>query len=316
MEKNKKREKIRVGTLFSGIGAPEVALKELDINHEVIFACEKDIEAKKTYLANHRTKYFFDDITKINEEAIKNMDVDLLIFGAPCQSFSLAGKRKGLKDERGRLFIKAIQITQAINPDYVLIENVTGLQTQNKGKDLEKLIRLMNKAGYSVKKKIINSRDFGVPQNRSRIYIVLIKKTKKNFFSFSEGREPIKKLSDVLDDKVDKKYYATSSFLKKQKVKKKLLEYNKEYINCITNTIARNGSSAEYINYVAAVNAAIHQKRKPTPRECARLHGFPEEFILLDEISTTQLYRQFANTMTVPVIKEIIKKMLVDGKND
>lgn len=302
-------EILKVGTLFSGIGAPEVALKLSGINHEIEFACESDIQARETYITNNTCNYLYNDINCIDLKTIPY--VDLLVFGFPCQSFSNAGKKKGFNDPRGKLVLKAINILSAIKPLYFVAENVKGLEWQNNGKTMDTLLNKMYASGYNVYYKTMDSKDFGVPQQRKRIIFVGIRKDLRKKYIFPSALNKKVSLKSVLDSKVDKNFFATSSFLSKEKVIAKLKSYNKEYIPCLTHTIARNGSSGEYISYIAAVNKAISQKRKPTPRECLRLHGFPEQFKIPEGISITSQYRQVGNTMTIPLFVEVFKKLVV-----
>lgn len=297
-------ETIKLGTLFSGIGAPESALKELGKEYEGVYACDNDIYAKSTYLFNHKPNYFYNDI---NDVVGKKHDINLLIFGFCCQSWSFAGKRKGLEDDRGKLVLTACKILKEQQPKIFIAENVAGLV--KKKKDFKKLLIEFDKAGYNVKWKLYNSLNFGIPQHRIRVWFVGIRKDLKKEFIFPEINKKHIPLKNLLNKNVDIKYYATNSFLNKEKVKKKLRNYKKDFIPCITHTIARNGSSGEYISYVAAVYNAIGETRKPTPEEGLAIFGFPKSFKFPNEISISRRYNQIGNTMVVPVLKEIIKQL-------
>lgn len=296
---------LKVGTLFSGIGAPEFALKELNIDCEIVYACDNDSYVKSTYLLNHNPNNFYDDIKEVIGA---NHKINLLVFGFCCQSWSLAGKGKGLEDERGRLVLTACKILKEQQPEIFIAENVAGLV--RKKQDFDKLLKEFKKAGYNVKWKLYNSLNFGIPQHRVRVWIVGIRKDINKEFNFPEINKEYPLLKTLLKKKVDNKYYATKSFLKKEKVKNKFKTASGEYIPCITHTIARNGSSGEYISYVAAVYNAIGEARKPTPEESLALFGFPETFKFPEDISTSRKYTQLGNTMVVPVLKEIIKEIL------
>jgi DNA (cytosine-5)-methyltransferase 1 len=299
--------KIRVGTLFSGVGAPEFALKNIGIEHEIAFACDISKYAKETYLHNHTCQHFFNDINDMIN--IDLPDIDLLVFGFPCQPFSVAGEMKGFKDVRGQLIYKAIDILRSKKPAYFIAENVAGLVQSEKGKTFKKVMSLMKRSGYKVEAKILDALDFGVPQMRKRVWFVGIRKDIKQKFIFPTGNGKISSLEKTLTKNVDKRYYATKSFLEKEKVIKKIENYNNNYIPCITHTISRNGSSSEYISYVAAVKKAIGEARKPTPMECAKLFGFPEYFSFAPKVSITQQYMQMGNTMVVTVLEEIFKNL-------
>jgi site-specific DNA-cytosine methylase len=295
---------LKVGTLFSGIGAPEFALKESNIEHELVYACDNDSYVKSTYLLNHNPNTFYDDIKEVIG---KNEKINLLIFGFCCQSWSFAGKRKGLDDERGKLVLTACKILKEQQPEMFIAENVAGLVRQKQ--DFNKLLKEFDKIGYNVKWRLYNSLNFGIPQHRLRVWFVGIRKDLKKEFIFPEINKKYPPLKSLLNKNVDCKYYATESFLKKEKVQNKLKSASGEYIPCITHTIARNGSSGEYISYVAAVYNAIGEARKPTPEESLALFGFPKTFKFPDNISMCRRYTQIGNTMVIPVLREIIKKL-------
>lgn len=176
--------KLNFATFFSGIGAPEQALKNLQIPHNVVFACDIDKNAQKTYLSNHSCQYFYEDIKDIPTKKFKG-NIDLLIFGAPCQSFSIAGHRRGECDERGQLFYKAIEIVNGILPKYFIAENVIGLLTHKE--TFKKLLRKMRRH-YVVSYSVLNSLNFGVPQQRRRVYIIGIRRDINQSFSFPENK--------------------------------------------------------------------------------------------------------------------------------
>ena len=294
---------MKIGTLFSGIGAPEFALKSLKIPYSVEFACDNDPYVRQAYLKNHKCKKFYDDINDIK----KVPKVDILVLGFPCQPYSSAGNQLGLKDPRGKLVLKALDIIKQSKPKTFIAENVAGLQTLDNGKTLKYIVNKMKKMGYFVKYKTMNSLDCGIPQNRNRLWIV---GTKNKGFNFSTKKISYKPLSSFLDRKTDDKVYASKNFLKKQKVINRMRNYKNDFINCITQTISRNGSSSEYISYISAMNKAIGQKRKPTVNECRKLFGFPKEFVFPESICTTRRYNMFANSMVVPEVKNIMKQIM------
>lgn len=297
---------LKVGTLFSGIGAPEMALKNISIPYKIIYACDNDKYAKETYLLNHNPLFFYDDI---NDMIDKNHKIDLLIFGFPCQSYSIAGKKLGISDERGKLIYSAIKIINKQKPKYFIAENVTGIL--NNKITFDTIINLMKQCGYNVSYEILDSINFGVAQQRKRIWFIGIRK------DINKKISPIKLihkkvlLSSILDKKVDKRYYATKLFLQKEKVKQKFKNSLGKTMPCITHTIARNGSSSEYISYVAAIYKAIGVTRKPTPKECLRLFGFSHTFKFPKNMSITHKYNQLGNTMVVSVIEAIINAVIL-----
>ena len=208
---------ITIGTDFSGIGAPEQALVKLGIKHQSKFACDVDKYAKKSYLANYKTENFYDDITKRNHN--KAPYVDLYVAGFPCQAFSLAGKRKGLEDTRGTLFFDLLKYLKAKKPKYFILENVKGLLSSNGGRTFLTILDCLAKAtngqyslsnyqnalNYYIYYKVLNTKDFGIPQNRERVFIVGFR-DKKHSFKFPKPFKLELKLKDILQDNPDSKY--------------------------------------------------------------------------------------------------------------
>lgn len=210
--------KIKVGTVCSGIGSPEVALRNLGVDHDIVFACEKDKYARQTYLANFTPLQMFEDMTK---DDWTHEYVDLFIGGIPCQAFSLAGKRLGELDPRGLLFYDFYKFVKEKQPKYFIIENVKGLLSDKGGNTFDNWIKLLSKSVnkqeqmiihedsllYNVHWKVLNSKNFGVPQNRERVFIVGIRNDLDNNFKFPTGWKLEKRLKDILEPVVDEKYY-------------------------------------------------------------------------------------------------------------
>ena len=161
---------LNVVSLFSGIGGFEEGIKNSNLNAKVIFASDIDKYAQISYAANFGSKNLFGDITQINEKEIP--DHDILCGGFPCQSFSIAGKRKGFDDIRGTLFFDVARILKEKKPKYVLLENVKNLVSHNNSSTIKTILNTLNDIGYTIDFTIINSREAGVPQNRDRIIIV------------------------------------------------------------------------------------------------------------------------------------------------
>ena len=202
---------MKIGTFFSGVGSPEQALRDLDIKHEIEFACDIDKYAKETYLKNFNPKQYYKDITTL--DMTKLSYVDLLVFGFPCQSFSIAGKRKGFEDTRGTLFYDALRYLKEHKPRYFIAENVKGLLSHDKGKTFGTIIDCLAKTtnyqmslmpfdnlGYHIHYKVLNTKDFGIPQNRERIFIIGIRDDKDNNFNFPKEIPLELKLKDILQD--------------------------------------------------------------------------------------------------------------------
>lgn len=187
MTKSFFKDEITIGTTFSGIGAPEEALRKLNLNHKVLFACDIDKHAKQAYLANNvlDEKDFFDDITQMDVSRFQNK-LDVYVGGSPCQSFSTYGKQLGLNDDRGNLFMHYIKIIEQTFPKYFIWENVSSVLTNDKGKSWEviqnefaNLCKGSPSRSYNIQHIIINSSEIGFPQNRSRLFVIGSRKDNK-----------------------------------------------------------------------------------------------------------------------------------------
>ena len=211
---------IKVATLFSGIGTPEQSLKHLQVEHETIFACEIDKFARTTYLANNQEpKTFYDDVYNIDGNKYKNQ-IDILIGGSPCQSFSIAGKRLGTSCPRGNLIYEYFRIVEESQPKVFIYENVKGFLSIDKKKKKEKygetfknFVQSFKELGYTIYYEILNTKDYGVPQNRERIYIVGFRDEVE--FEFAPKEELKLRLKDMLDDEVDEKYLLNQELVSK-----------------------------------------------------------------------------------------------------
>tara|TARA_B110000008_G_C16904508_1_gene538157 strand:+ start:9 stop:1220 length:1212 start_codon:yes stop_codon:yes gene_type:complete len=206
--------KIRLATLFSGIGAIEQAFKRLKLNHEIVFAGDIDPHAKQSYMANYKIdqKDWHDDITSFSAKKYK-YKVDLLIGGSPCQSFSMVGERAGLDDARGTLFYDFARVVSEAKPKIFIFENVKGLLSHDKGKTWKIMQDIFESLGYRIYSKVLNSRDYGVPQTRNRIYVVGFR-NKKTKFNFPDPIPLDSSMQDYLEDFVDSQF-----FLKEKGVK-------------------------------------------------------------------------------------------------
>jgi len=208
------KQKIRIGTLFSGIGAVEHALERLGLNHEIVFAGDIDPFVKKSYFANHKIleKNWHDDVTTFSAKKYK-YKVDILVGGSPCQSFSMVGKRAGLKDTRGTLFYDFARIIDECRPKVFIFENVRGLLSHDEGKTWRVIQDVFHSLGYNINSQTLNSKDYGIPQHRERIFVVGFRNRKKDF-SFP-GTIPLEsRMQDFLEDYTDSKYYLGSKGVK------------------------------------------------------------------------------------------------------
>lgn len=166
-------KKINIATVFSGIGAIEHALQRLQIDHNIVFACDIDKYCKQTYFANYKINenQWYNDIKVLDGNKYKNK-IDLFVGGSPCQSFSMVGKRKGLEDDRGNLFFEFARLVDEIKPKIFIFENVKGLLSHNSGKTWETIEETIKGLGYTYYKQVLNSRDYGIPQNRERLFVI------------------------------------------------------------------------------------------------------------------------------------------------
>jgi DNA (cytosine-5)-methyltransferase 1 len=314
--------------LFAGIGGFRMAMQQL--GGKCVFTSEWDENAKKTYSANYG-EYPFGDITS---DAVKEKipdGFDILCAGFPCQAFSIAGKRGGFEDTRGTLFFDVAQIIKTKKPKAVLLENVKGLKNHQGGKTLATILNVLrNDLGYFVPEpQIVNAKHFGVPQNRERILIVGFRND-LNINEF-EYPKPIKKkpsFSQVKEaDVVPTRYYLSTQYLQtlrehRERHANKGNGFGFEIIpdNGIANAIVVGGMGRErnlvfddrLKNFKPETNirSEVNREgiRKMTPREWARLQGFPDEFKIV--CADAQAYKQFGNSVAVPAIKATAKQIL------
>lgn len=203
-------------SLFSGIGAFEKALDRLEINYELVAYCEIDKYASKSYAAIHGVSEEMNlgDITKVNEKALPK-DIDLITYGFPCQDISLAGKQKGLFNEDGSqtrsgLFFEALRIIEETQPRVAIAENVKNLTSKKFSEQFKIVLDSLEQAGYNNYYQVLNAKDYGIPQNRERVFIVSIRKDiDTGLFKFPEGL-PLKMfLKDIAEQNVGDEYYLT-----------------------------------------------------------------------------------------------------------
>ncbi|MEN3323752.1 DNA cytosine methyltransferase [Mariniflexile soesokkakense] len=304
-------KKIRIIDLFAGIGGIRMGFQKSYENIECVFTSEWDKYAVETYKANFNDEIVHGDITKIETSAIPNHDI--LLAGFPCQPFSQAGLKKGFSDTRGTLFFDIERILIEKKPKAFLLENVKQLRGHDKGNTLKTIIEHLKKAGYSnVKYAVLKARDFGLPQNRERIYIIGFLDENIDF-RFPKPLNIETRVGDILQNKVDSKYTISDKLWeghqrrkRENKLKGKGFGYgivnrNSEYTNTISARYYKDGSEI-------LIQQNGKNPRKLTPREAARLQGFPENFII--PVSDTQAYRQFGNSVAVKVIEQIAKEMI------
>lgn len=322
--------------LFAGIGGFRIAMQTL--GGKCVFTSEWDKEAQKTYRANFG-EVPFGDITKEQTKKFIPDDFDVLCAGFPCQAFSIAGKRGGFEDTRGTLFFDVAEIVKRKQPKAFFLENVKGLKNHDKGKTLATILNVLrNDLGYFVPEpEIINAKDFGVPQNRERIYIVGFRKDIGiKSFEYPKPLNKEVKFSDIKEPDVPAtKYFLSTQYVQtlknhKERHKNKGNGFGYEIIpdDGIANALVVGGMGRErnlvYDHRITDFSPTTHIKgsvnregiRKMTPGEWARLQGFPDNFII--PVADASAYKQFGNSVAVPAITataaEIIKKILKDDK--
>ncbi len=216
---------LKLATAFSGIGAVEHALRRMRVKHKLIFACDNDSHVKKSYFENYDIdeSRWFDLVQDIDGKKFKGK-VDLLVGGTPCQSFSMVGKRRGFKDSRGTLFYEFARLVNEIKPKAFIFENVKGLLSHDSGKTWEIIQNTFKELGYIYYPQVLNAKDYGIPQNRERLFVVGFRK--KRDFKFPKPVELKITMQDLLNDAVESKYYLPEKGIKFVTSQKNL---NKKY---------------------------------------------------------------------------------------
>lgn len=393
---------LRVGTLFSGIGAFEEALLQMNIPHEIKFACDngeielicldseekkeyrrldKNIKTltnvererfnylkgkidgaiehirlyakslndkesihryisrvyklyganrenlmKKSYIANYKINDndFYQDVRFLDGEQYAN-DVDIMVGGSPCQSFSTYGKKRGLEDTRGTLFYDYARIIKEVKPKIFIYENVPGLLTHDEKRTWGKMLEVWKSLGYEVRFEKLNAKDYNHPQNRFRLFLIGFRRdVYKTQYKFPKLLELTHLSQEYLEESpVDDKYYLGQKGFEwvtdKTKNKNKT-RYNRDVIGCETANQQFNWigdlrveapATHHYLDkriYVGKLNDEPAVARQMTPRECLRLMGFSNNFKIVVDDKTA--WRQSGNSIVVPVLKEIIKTLI------
>ncbi len=301
--------------LFAGIGGIRIGFERAGF--KTVWANDFDPYCRSTYDLNFKEVLLtIADISKIRSSDLP--DFNVLLGGFPCQSFSVAGYRRGFLDTgRGDLFFEIVRILRDKKPSAIFLENVKNLKTHGTGKTFKIISDALDDLGYHTKTEILNSMEYGnVPQNRERIYIVGFKSRKDvDAFEFPSPAPLKKTVTDLLDKDVDEKYYYNNHSLYKKlkkiiKSRDTVYQWRRMYVRenksgvCPTLT-ANMGTGGHNVPLICDRKGI----RKLTPRECARLQGFPESFKLPKDLSDTKLYKQFGNSVTIPVVKRIAYQM-------
>lgn len=361
-------KKINIATVFSGIGAPEQALKKLGFKTNIVFACDNgEIEIKDnvedikkvidemddksanayvkklysltkkknyvkiSYFANYKIKEdnWYDDIRFLNGEIYKNK-VDLLVGGSPCQSFSIIGKRAGLEDTRGTLFYDYARLIKQVEPKVFVYENVPGMMQHDHGNTWNVILTVFESLGYKIYYSILNARDYGIPQDRKRLFVVGFRDNSISF-KFPQPIKLEKDMKDFLEEDVAIRHYLgkkgfefVTSHPSRARVGTEIMgcqkanqqfNWNGDFIFEKYDHVKNN---PEILNkaYVFEWNGKKGVIRKYTPRECLRLMGFSDDFKIV--INDQNMYRQSGNSIVVNVLKELVTEIIETGvfKND
>jgi DNA (cytosine-5)-methyltransferase 1 len=369
MLSNNSKNVLNVASVFSGIGAFEFALKRMDIPHKIIFACDNggidlviDVDLHKKFLSklntigekNHYVRQLYKSSSRkknfVEETYLKNYKidkdlffydvrlldgadfrgkVDILVGGSPCQSFSSVGKKVGLEDTRGTLFYDFARLVNEINPEIFIFENVRGLYTHDKGKTWNIIKEIFEKLEYKIHHTILNSKDYGIPQNRNRLFVVGFK-NKKAMFSFPQPIHLEFKAQDLLLDNCKIGNYCPKNY-GNISIKRDLSNIPTDYFLSpkVQEYVKKSGTKSFYqepktdleiarpilatmgYNHRAGIDNYYtygDKLRMLTEREAARLMGFTDDFIINE--SSSQAYKQFGNSIVVDVIIALIHSIL------
>lgn len=314
--------------LFAGIGGFRMAMQNL--GGKCVFSSEWDAQAQKTYLLNYG-EVPFGDITKEETKSYIPDNFDILCAGFPCQAFSLAGKRRGFEETRGTLFFDVAEIIRRKRPKAFFLENVKGLMIHDKGKTFETILNVLrNDLDYYVPDpEIVNAMNFGVPQHRERVYIVGFRKDLGvEEFAYPTPTDKTKTFADIKEEhEVSPKYYLSTQYMQtlvahKERHASKGNGFGYEIIedNEVANAIVVGGMGRERnlvrddrltdFTPVTNIKGEINREgiRRMTPREWARLQGFPDDFVI--GVADASAYKQFGNSVAVPAIQATAEKIV------
>lgn len=352
---------IRLATVFSGIGAPEEALKQLGIDFEIVFACDngerelnveyeeivsatknmscedrlkyvsnlylqtkKENYVKQSYFANHNITEdkWYEDVRFIDGKKFEGQ-VDIFVGGSPCQSFSTYGKKQGFEDTRGTLFFFYANLVKTIRPKVFIYENVPGLKTHDKGNTWKRIQEIFDDLNYDIYNAELNALDYGLPQNRKRVFVVgFDRRLGVLDYEFPERTELNKKATDYLDKNVPLSYYLGQKGFEWVTTRDKhqgRSRVNRDIIGCQTANQQFNWTGDFRLEeptdairqdqriYIGEYKGKECVARKLTPTECLRLMGF-ENFNIV--VNDNNVYRQSGNSIAVPVLKSLFKSIL------
>ena len=284
---------VRVFSMFSGIGGFELGIEQSDINTELVGYAEIDKYAISIFEKQFTGVTNYGDATAITASNLP--DFDLLVGGFPCQAFSIAGKQQGFSDTRGTLFFDIARICAEKRPRYLVLENVKGLLSHDGGQTFQRILRVLADLGYRVEWQVLNSKNFGVPQNRERVFIV-------GYLGERSGQEIFPLTT----------YSQSASVVALQQLNKAESQGNRIYDSSgLATTLA---SQAGGLGAKTGLYQIDTQVRRLTPTECERLQGFPDGWTA--GLSDTQRYKTLGNAVTVPVVTAVMNQLVRTFIND
>lgn len=353
-------KRINIGTVFSGIGAPEQALIKMGFEPNILFACDNgeieipqnaeeiksmtknmDLEesnkfvkslykatkktnyVKQSYFANYKIleKNWYEDIRFLDGSIFKNK-IDLLVGGSPCQSFSIIGKRAGLEDVRGTLFYDYARLIEQIKPKVFIYENVPGMLVHNGGNTWKVILSVFESLGYTVSYSVLNAKDYGIPQDRKRLFVVGFK-DKSVKFSFPEKIPLQTGMSDYLEKNIDARHYlgkkgfefvTNPKYRNRARVNSKIIQtekanqqfnWNGDFVFEPLESIKKRKNKDAILDraYISNWNGQRGAIRQLTHRECLRLMGFSDSFKIV--VPNVPAYRQAGNSIVINVLETL-----------
>ena len=306
--------RITVGSMFAGIGGIDLAFQKAGF--KVIWANEIDKYACRTYRLNFGNEYIVEgDIRNIEIEDVPYFDV--LVAGFPCQAFSSVGLKKGFSDPRGNLFFETARIINGINPKVVFFENVSNIVKHDNGNTFKTICDTLSQLGYYYCYKIMNASDYGIPQQRNRLYLVAFKEKKYvDNFIFPNEKKLKKTAFEYFDKEKQPDCYYMDNHKKWDEMLKFMTDHNRIYR--FTDWGMSKGREGICPTLLAAMGSPYeripffyddYSVRKITQREAARLQGFPEDFEFPLKKTPKQVYKQIGNSVCIPIVKEIAKSI-------
>jgi DNA (cytosine-5)-methyltransferase 1 len=312
-------KKFKFIDLFSGLGGFRIAME--GFGGKCVFSCDNNQDVCETYKLNFNDNSY-GDITKILEDDIP--DYDVLCAGFPCQPFSIAGKRMGFNDSRGTMFFEVARILKKSQPKIAFLENVSGIVSHDSGKTINVILNTLDELGYIANTRVMNAKDFGVPQNRNRWYCVAIRKDiyKKEFVfpnkkklnyslesiikkdvpkGYESSKTAIENINKYIEIfKKSNRYLGDDKFIIASEIRASKCNFRNDGISpCLTAKMGTGGNN---------IPVVVKYKRKLTEKECLKIMGFPDNYIIKEK--NMQSYKQIGNSVVVPVISQIGKNFI------